>query len=497
MKIFNPLICAVLGAMLGYYGIAPFRETRWALPVIIVMLALLAASFSFFRILAFLNSDHYSSMCRSRCAVFLAAGFILGIASLCTAARDGIVRLGLTDREITGISGILLDDPRISSSGRGFATLKLNSAAGHGGLRVSARGKVTVFFPDEALPRLKEFGRRSAVFVEGSFAEVRMGRGRLFRAKTTHIVKGAGQLDRLRTTLRQNLVGIFEQRTWGGLALALLLGVKDNLDNELAAQYRDAGCSYILALSGMHLAIVSSIIAFLLKRPLGLKPAAALGAVFVLIYIYLVGPQPSLVRAGISYLIGALAIFLALKTNAIHIVALSFLVQLIFDPASGLTISFMLSYLALAGILIAGEPIGALLRGRLPALIAEPLSASLGAFVATMAITIFYFGNLRIAGIFAGLVMVPLTTLFMIGSIIFLVLSIIPPLAHAVTPLFDSVFLLLYRILETTVSTAANAPAIPVINKPIFVILSIVLPFALIFLCAKRIKARNTIGTFD
>jgi competence protein ComEC len=256
------------------------------------------------------------------------------------------------------------------------------------------------------------------------------------------------------------------ERAWGGLALALLLGVRDNLDTELAGLYQKAGCSHVLALSGMHLAIVSSLIAFLLKRPLGLKAAALTGAVFIFLYVFLVGSQPSLNRAALMYLLGTLAVLGTLPKKPGALLALAFLIQIVIWPESGLSISFILSYLALGGILTIGDALCRIFRGWIPNFLLQPLAASLGAFLATAAVTAFFFGVLRPVGIAAGLVIVPLTTLFMIGALVWLAVGLFSPVLAS---FFGGGLSLLYALMDRLISLAARFPGIPV-SRPFWVL---------------------------
>lgn len=480
MKKLNPLLCAALGAAAAYYALMPVFTSRFALVVPGLVFALAAAAL-------WLCRKTPGKLLLIRAA---AAGFLLGTAALAASFHAGRFLPGLPAEAVRGVQGRLLDDPRVTGRGSGTATLELEKAAGDGGVRTSARGRVTVFFSDEAIPRLKEFGRGSRVFLEGKLSVAEDGR-RFFRAASTHIVSPPSGPDRLRTAVRLKLIDIFSRGSWGGLSLALLLGVKDNLDGELSAKYRDSGCSYILALSGMHLALVSAIIAFLLRRPLGVKAAATSGAVFIIVYIYLVGAQPSLVRAGIAYIAGAVGILCLARVKALNLLALSFLVQIVIAPESARSVSFVLSYLALAGILLLGEPIYGLLRGRLPDFAARPLSASLGAFIATTAVSAAIFGTIRVSGIFAGLVMVPLTTAFMVASIIYLALNlIVPPLAGILYAPFDYALSLLYRAPDFIAGTAARFPGIAGANTPFFITTAAVLPFVIMYVCRARLKAR-------
>jgi competence protein ComEC len=243
----------------------------------------------------------------------------------------------------------------------------------------------------------------------------------------------------------------------------------------------------------MHLAIVSAVVAFFLKRPLGLRAAAITGAAFIVLYVLLVGGQPSLVRSAIMYLLGTCALLGTLPRRPLDLLALSFLIQLMISPASGDTLSFILSYLALAGILTLGESIQSVLRGRLPAFLAQPLAASLGAFIATSAVIAASFGILRPVGILAGLVVVPLTSFFMIGAMAVLSLSFFVP--FLIRPL-GFVLTLLYDVLNRLVSLAALAPGIPVPGRAAAIALSLGAAILWLILESRYKHSRNSLAPF-
>ncbi len=251
----------------------------------------------------------------------------------------------------------------------------------------------------------------------------------------------------------------FAPYNWGGFALALLFGIKDKLDSELSSQYRDAGCSHILALSGMHLAVISGVIAFLLRKLLGFKAAAIAGAALICGYICLVGSMPSLDRAAIMYLIGTITALGFLPNKPLSALGMAFLLQIIIQPASGSSYSFILSYLALASILVLSAPVYDLFRGWLPTCIAASLSASIAAFLGTAAVSAAFFGVLKPFGIIASLVLVPLTTIFMLCSMAALALAFAAP---SVLSVFGKALSLLYTTIEHAVSWAALPPGLAV-----------------------------------
>jgi competence protein ComEC len=471
-----PLSILCAGAVFSYYGsyllnargLSPFSGAAlsWAW----VIAAGAAALWSFFLAL---GAPFVLSRRSGRHIRLLGSSFALGLI-LGAGLGAGLPprpSLGLPEEQIGALEGLVLEDPRALSGGNGMAALKLDRAWGpvSGGQRVrsSARGRVTVIFPSGRLEDLKEFGRKSRVYLEGNFLPPRSGESGpgLFRAAAVHIVSPAPPLERFRTGLRRNLAARFsrtDNALWGSLSLALLLGVRDNLDSSLARSYREAGISHVLALSGMHLAVFSALIAFIFKPLLGRRGAAVLGAFFILGYVFLVGSLPSLDRAAIMYLLGALAVVFSLARNPASILNLAFLVQILIRPESGISVSFILSYLALWGILHIGLKAAGLLRGKIPPFLLDPLAASLGAFTATASVSAASFGMLQPAGILAGLAVVPLTTLFMILSLGFLGLDLaFPFLARQL----GAVLSLLYRALEKLTAFSSGAPAL-VLESP-------------------------------
>ena len=476
----TPILCASAGTAAGFYVLFRAPES-----VIITVLVLSVAALSFFRVLSLLEPyDALSAHSRNLqltalCSLVFAAGLCVGVSS--ANAGRGEINFGMPEKNVTAVEGVLLEDPRIISSGSAMVTLSLKRCAA-GGVRVSGSGELLVFFQPLNAKAVRQFGRGATVFAEGS---LRSGdRGLSFSAKSLHIVKPAPALERMRTNIRLSLISRFDSGAsgessrgrWGGLSLALLLGIRDNLDSEFSAVYSRAGLSYILSLSGMHLAILTALIAFLLKKPLGLKTSVIVSAVIIILYCLLVGPSPSLIRAAIMYLLGVIAVLGALPKKAMAVLALSFLLQIIFTPAAGNSLSFILSYLALLGIFIIGNSLSSLFAGKVPNFILQPVSASCGAFLATAGICTLVFGTLEPVGIASGLLIVPLTTVFMTGSVIWLLLDM-----FSLSAFFGYPLSWLYGLMESIASAAGKAPGISV-NTVLIIVLSIVISILIIVL---------------
>jgi competence protein ComEC len=206
----------------------------------------------------------------------------------------------------------------------------------------------------------------------------------------------------------------------------------------------------------MHLAFLSGLLALLLKPLLGKRGAILAGAVFIAAYVFLVGPQPSLVRSAIMYMIGAAVLLVGLPRQPVVALSLSLCLQILYDLPQAAGPSFILSYTALAGILLLSDSFYQLLEGRLPEALARPLAASLGAFTASSPAVIAFFGILRPVGIPAGLLVVPLVSLFIFLSALYVIGGYIYPLSEVFNVLLTAIQELIRRV----VSTASLAPGI-------------------------------------
>ena len=458
-------ISAGLGMAISYYSYPFFIKSASAINLLLFIFIVLIIFVCCLRTLCNIPVNNSFSLIIKISLLAGAAviGFSLGIAARRVVNTN--VEMGLPSGDVIAVSGILKEDPRSFAGGSGLGVLDLRECSGSGGLRASAKGRVNVFFPSEIIPRLKEFGRGTLIYSDGFISQGRMGL--VFNASSVHIITPASKLETFRTGLRTFLIEKIMNRSgmsppiWGGLASALLLGIRDDLETDLSDGFRDSGCSHILALSGMHLGILSGVLAFLLKRPLGKRWASLIGALFIIVYVFIAGSQPSLVRSAIMYLIGTFMLWGFLNTKPISLLFMAFIIQLIFQSDTGVSLSFILSYLALLGILTLGMDIWSIFRGRLPEIINGGLSASLGAFIITSPVVVLYFGTIRPIGIIAGLILAPISSLFMIFSLAALISGFLP---LPIWNIFNWILSLLYNLIKFLISLARAAPGLSISN---------------------------------
>ena len=243
----------------------------------------------------------------------------------------------------------------------------------------------------------------------------------------------------------------------GGLLLALLAADKAFLPAECIAAFRNAGLAHILALSGMHLSLIGTA-TLQGGRIFRHKSRAAwfsLAAVFL--FVWFAGSAPSLNRALGMVCIAAAGRALGLKPPPLSVLCAMLTVHIAIAGAEAITLGFMLSYGACAGIIIFGEACARFMAGKIPPSFAGSISASVGAQLFTAPIVIFAIGNIAAAGVIASCVVSPLVSVFLIGGLICIPLALIFPFT---SPLLGYGLNAAYRIIFALADFFARLPVI-------------------------------------
>lgn len=238
---------------------------------------------------------------------------------------------------------------------------------------------------------------------------------------------------------------------------ALFLGERASLHSTIAGRFRTAGLPHLLALSGMHLAIITVLGGIFLRLLLGIRGARIGIIVFVILYVWLIGNKPSLNRAAIMLIIWNIMLLFDRRTVAINILSYAFIILSISYPSIRTDLSFQLSFSALAGILTLGEPARQYMQRILPRLLAQPLALTIAAQIITLPLLIYHFGVWYPVGLMSSIAITPLITLFMWSALMLLPFYLVPiALFHAV---IDNYMIILYAIVQQGVYWFSQFPA--------------------------------------
>lgn len=236
---------------------------------------------------------------------------------------------------------------------------------------------------------------------------------------------------------QEKLSGMLRQRMTdpqaAGMAAALLVGFKAELDPELAQTYAATGVSHVIAISGMHLGLIYWIITLLLSAlPLSgrlywIKPLLSILGIWA--FSLLTGAGPSVLRAAVMFSFLSGEQFFSRKMPSLNGLAASAFVLLCFKPGYLHDAGFLLSYGAVLSLLLFYQPIYHLLwfRNRAADLVWKTIAVTLAAQVLTFPLSLYYFHQFPVYFLPANLIAVPLSTLLLFIAIaVELLFGIIP-----------------------------------------------------------------------
>lgn len=139
------------------------------------------------------------------------------------------------------------------------------------------------------------------------------------------------------------------------VAKAMVLGLRDEMDPDLVQAYSVAGAVHVLSVSGFHIAIfvgiLTTLLGFLKKRKRGQWLYLGLTLLILWFYAVLTGLSAPVIRSAVMFTIFLLAQPLGRKQNTENALFGSAFVLLLLDPLLLFSVSFQLSYSALAGII--------------------------------------------------------------------------------------------------------------------------------------------------
>ncbi len=206
-----------------------------------------------------------------------------------------------------------------------------------------------------------------------------------------------------------------------GLAAGVLIGLRERVDRQLAADFATAGASHVVAISGWNIAIVAGLVTAVLRgRPRRLVALGVGGTIVA--YVIAAGASPSVVRAAVMAGVVLTARESGRAGRAAPALALAAALMLMAEPAMIGDAGFRLSVAATAGLLAWATPlgrwIGSLRGGRVPAWLAEGLGISLAAQAATLPDVLVTFGRLSVVAPGVNLLVVPLVPAAMAAGVV-------------------------------------------------------------------------------
>ncbi len=161
----------------------------------------------------------------------------------------------------------------------------------------------------------------------------------------------------LRTYYRTKIQELLPNKDNAAVASALILGDKQLLHKDLQEKYQDTGAMHILAVSGLHVGIISLgimlILGFMHGFKAGNKVKGLIAIIFLWLFACLTGLAPSVTRATLMFSIIILGQqFIGRPSKIFNSLAASAFILLLLNPLLLMNLGFQLSYLAVIGIVV-------------------------------------------------------------------------------------------------------------------------------------------------
>lgn len=241
------------------------------------------------------------------------------------------------------------------------------------------------------------------------------------------------------------------------LLLGILIGERDNIQEDIIESFRTANLSHILAVSGAHTSYIILGITYLISKS---KTPKRIGYIItiinLLIFIIITGAGYSVVRACIMAIVVIGAKICYRKENFFTSICISLIIILIQNPFAINDIGLKLSFMGTAGIVIFNKSItNFFIKLKIKQKIAEALSVTFSAQLMIMPITILNFNTISLTFFISNILASPLLGIIIIFGFISIFISSI------LNPISKILFLILHIFLELLILVSKVTEKIP------------------------------------
>ena len=242
---------------------------------------------------------------------------------------------------------------------------------------------------------------------------------------------------------RKKVINILQEFVKGnkkvtGIAEALLIGYKEDLDKDVVQAYSNTGVVHIIAISGMHLGLIYAVLVWIFLRLPVIKKNAAIRVVIILSCLWLfsliTGGSASVLRSAVMFTCILIGKEFFKQSSIYNSLAASAFLLLCYDPFLLWDVGFQLSYCAVVGIVWLQKPIQNLFYSKHKPLqyLWQMCSVTIAAQVLTLPICIYYFHQIPTLFLITNLICVPLSTIILFAEILLIIISPIPIIATLV-----------------------------------------------------------------
>jgi competence protein ComEC len=306
---------------------------------------------------------------------------------------------GQLPEDVQGISGTLVSDALIISGGTAVYEVAVEGMTTN-----------TMRMVSSGLPRLTIFDKTGEMLWWGQRVDI-TSMSDIDGLLCTVYERKVSSSDNLLLRLRIGINDIMRGRLARAeplaeeLGLRLLLADGNDPSFPIARMIEKAGCSHLLALSGLHLMLITAVTGRVIALLAGRRAAGVASSAAVMLFVFIAGLKASLVRSAIMYLMLRVS---GRHTSVLKALAAAFIVQIILFPSDADSLGFRFSYAALAGILLFSPVLTRMLDRGVSRRLASLISATAAAVIATAPLSLEASGNISAAAVPATVLLTPI-----------------------------------------------------------------------------------------
>lgn len=264
------------------------------------------------------------------------------------------------------------------------------------------------------------------------------------------------KVNKVKEKIIDNINKNMPQRT-RNLLLGILIGERDNIQEDIIKSFRTSNLSHILAVSGAHTSYIILGITYIISKSKTPKKLGYIITIIVLLlFIIITGATYSVIRACIMAIIVIGAKLCYRKENFVTSICISLLIILIQNPFAINDIGLKLSFMGTIGIIVFNKNITNLfIKLKIKEKIAKILSITFSAQLMIMPITVLNFNTISLMFFISNLLASPLLGIIIVLGFISVFISFI------LQPISKILFFALNIVLELLILISKFTSQIP------------------------------------
>ena len=272
----------------------------------------------------------------------------------------------------------------------------------------------------------------------------------------------------------------------GNLLLAILLGDKDKLSEDIQVSFKTSNLSHMLAVSGAHVSYIILGLTYVLQNSIiGKKNGKIVCIFFLLVFMAITNFTPSVTRACIMAVLTLFSGIIYRKSDVYTNISVAALITLIFNPYSLLDLGFQLSYGGTIGIIIFIKRIQEKKsNSKVINYIKQMALVSIYANIIIIPIMMYHFNTVSFTFIISNIMASPILGIIVITGFLFIIASItVKPLTRLIAIFIKPILSILIKISQ--ICSKLPFSNILVVTPYMFNVISY---YAIILYCIKSKK---------